>query len=100
MQNNIRKYFSLPIATSLYPFTTMKNSKKETVITGKMVVKAAMIIALIATVGMMIYGIVTADARLMGEVSLFACVETGYWSATVLEERKKENEAKKNEIVA
>ena len=78
----------------------MKNSKKETVITGKMVVKAAMIIAIIATVGMMIYGIVTADARLMGEVSLFACVETGYWSATVLEERKKEKEAKKNEIVA
>ena len=70
----------------------MKNSKKETVITGKMVVKAAMIIALIATVGMMIYGIVTADARLMGEVSLFACVETGYWSATVLEERKKEKD--------
>ena len=49
---------------------------------------------------MMIYGIYTGDSRLIGEVSLFACVETGYWSYTALEKNKKEKEAKKNEVVA
>jgi hypothetical protein len=78
----------------------MKNTKKETVITGKMVVKAAMIVALIATVGMMIYGIATADGRMIGEVSLLACVQSGYWSYTALEKQKKEKEAKKNEVIA
>ena len=73
---------------------TMKNMKKETVITGKMVVKDAMMIALIATVGLMIYGIYTGDSRLIGEVSLFACVQTGYWSFTALEKNKKDKEVK------
>ena len=78
----------------------MKNTKKETVITGKMIVKAAMMVALIATVGMMIYGIATADGRMIGEVSLLACAQTGYWSYLSLEKQKKEKEAKKNEVVA
>ena len=78
----------------------MKNTNTEIVITGKMVVKAAMMIALIATVGMMLYGIYTGDSRLIGEASLFACVQTGYWSYTALEKNKKEKEAKKNEVVA
>ena len=41
---------------------------------------------------MMIYGIYTGDSRLIGEVSLFACVETGYWLFTALEKNKKEKE--------
>ena len=38
---------------------------------------------------MMIYGIYTGDSRLIGEVSLFACVETGYWLFTALEKNRK-----------
>ncbi len=75
----------------------MNNSKKEVVITGKMVVKAAMVVALIAIVGMMIYGIATRDSRTIGEASLLACVQTGYWSYLALEKQKKE---KKNEVIA
>lgn len=78
----------------------MNNTKKETVITGKMIVKATMIVALIATVGMMIYGIATADGRMIGEVSLLACVQTGYWSYTALEKQKKEKETKKSGVIA
>ena len=78
----------------------MKNSKKEVVITGKMVVRAAMLVALVALVGMMVYGIVTADSRMIGEASLLACVQTGFWSYTALEKQKKDKEAKKNEVVA
>ena len=76
---------------------TMNNSKKEVVITGKMVVKAAMVVALIAIVGMMIYGVVTRDSRTIGEASLLACVQTGYWSYLALEKQKKD---KKNEVIA
>ena len=76
----------------------MKNSKKEVVITGMMVVRAAMLVALVALVGMMVYGIVTADSRMIGEASLLACVQTGFWSYTSLE-NKKDKEAK-NEVVA
>ena len=78
----------------------MKNSKKEVVITGMMVVRAAMLVALVALVGMMAYGIATADSRMIGEASLLACVQTGFWSYTALEKQKKEKEAKKNEVVA
>ena len=78
----------------------MKNSKKEVVITGMMVVRAAMLVALVALVGMMVYGIVTADSRMIGEASLLACVQTGFWSYTALEKQKKDKEAKKNEVVA
>ena len=78
----------------------MKNTKKEVVITGKMVVRAAMLVALVALVGMMVYGIVTADSRMIGEASLLACVQTGFWSYTALEKQKKDKEAKKNEVVA
>ncbi|SEQ88731.1 hypothetical protein SAMN02910369_02620 [Lachnospiraceae bacterium NE2001] len=77
----------------------MKNSKKEVVITGKMVVRAAMLVALVALVGITIYGIVTGDSRLLGETSMFACLQTVFWSYTSLE-NKKEKEAKKNEVVA
>ena len=78
----------------------MNNIKKATVITGKMVLTAIMMLVLIETVGMMIYAIYTGDSRLIGEVSLFACVQTGYWSYTALEKNKKEKEVKKNEVVA
>ena len=78
----------------------MKNSKKEVVITGMMVVRAAMLVVLVALVGMMVYGIVTADSRMIGEASLLDCVQTGFWSYTALENQKKDKEAKKNEVVA
>ncbi|SEP54598.1 hypothetical protein SAMN02910369_00002 [Lachnospiraceae bacterium NE2001] len=77
----------------------MKNTKKEVVITGKMVVRAAMLVALVALVGMTIYGIYTADSRLLSETSMFACLQTVFWSYTSLE-NKKEKETKKNEVVA
>ena len=77
----------------------MKNTNKEIVITGKMVVKAAMLVALVATVVIMGLGIYNADSRLIGEASLFACVQCGYWSALEL---KKQNakKAEKKEVVA
>ena len=75
----------------------MKDSK-EMVITGKMVVKAAMMIGLVAIVVLMGIGIYTGDARLIGEASLFACAETGYWSAITLEKRKN-NSDKKNVVI-
>ena len=55
-----------------------------------------MIVALVATVVIMGLGIYNADSRLIGEASLFACVQCGYWSALEL---KKQN-AKKKEVVA
>jgi uncharacterized membrane protein YiaA len=77
----------------------MKNTNKEIVITGKMVVKAAMIVVLIATVVIMGFGIYHADSRLIGEASLFACVQCGYWSALELKKKSDEKTAK-NEVVA
>ena len=76
----------------------MKNTKKEVVITGKMVVRAAMLVALVALVGITIYGIVTGDSRLLSETSMFACIQTVFWSYTSLENMK-DKEAK-NEVVA
>lgn len=49
---------------------------------------------------MMIYGIATADGRMIGEVSLLACVQTGYWSYTALEKQKKEKETKRSGVIA
>lgn len=77
----------------------MKNTNKEIVITGKMVVKAAMLVALVATVVLMGIGIYNADSQLIGQASLFACVQTGFWSYTSLTKNKEKN-ATKNEVVA
>ena len=77
----------------------MKNTNKGIVITGKMVVKAAMILALVATVVIMGLGIYHADSRLIGEASLFACVQCGYWSALELK-KKSGKKAERNELVA
>ena len=77
----------------------MKNTNKETVITGMMVVKAAMLVALVATVVLMGMGIYNADGQLIGQASLFACVQTGFWSYTSLTKNKGKNSTK-NEVVA
>ena len=77
----------------------MKNTNKEIVITGKMVVKATMIVALVATVVIMGLGIYHGDSRLIGEASLFACVQCGYWSALELK-KKDSKKTDKNEVVA
>ena len=77
----------------------MKNTNKETVITGMMVVKAAMGIALVAAAVLFGMGIINADCRMVGEASLIACVQTGFWSYTYLT-KKKDNNAGKNEVVA
>ena len=76
----------------------MKGTKNEKVITGMMVVKAAMMVALVATVILVVYGILTGDGRLLGEASMLACVQTGFWSGTAIKEGK-EKKVKKNEIV-
>lgn len=47
---------------------TMKNSKKNVVITGKMMIKAFMVVAQVATVVLMGLGIYTADSQLIGQV--------------------------------
>ena len=44
-------------------------------------------------------GIINADCRMVGEASLIACVQTGFWSYTYLT-KKKDNNAGKNEVVA
>lgn len=77
----------------------MKNTNKETVITGMMVVKAAMGVALVAAAVLFGMGIINADCRMVGEASLIACVQTGFWSYTYLT-KKKDNNAGKNEVVA
>ena len=77
----------------------MKNTNKETVITGMMVVKAAMGVALVAAAVLFGMGIINADCRMVGEASLIACVQTGFWSYTYLA-NKKDNNAGKNEVVA
>ncbi|SNU04564.1 hypothetical protein SAMN06297422_101106 [Lachnospiraceae bacterium] len=68
----------------------MKNSKKNVVITGKMMVKAFMIVALVATVVLMGLGIYTADSQLIGQVSMFAAFEAIMWSYMGLEKKKAE----------
>ena len=77
----------------------MKNTNKETVITGMMVVKAAMGVALVAAAVLFGMGIINADCRMVGEASMIACVQTGFWSYTYLT-KKKDNNAGKNEVVA
>ena len=44
-------------------------------------------------------GIYNADSRLIGEASLFACVQCGYWSALELK-KKSAKKVEKNEVVA
>ena len=78
----------------------MKNSKKNVVITGKMMVKAFMVVALVATVVLMGLGIYTADSQLIGQVSMFAAFEAIMWSYMGLEKKNSEKKAKKNEVVA
>ena len=41
--------------------------------------------------------VIAGDARHIGEASLFACVETGYWSAITLE--KRQNKSEKNVVI-
>ena len=77
----------------------MKNTNKETVITGMMVVKAAMGVALVAAAVLFGMGIINSDCRMVGEASMIACVQTGFWSYTYLT-KKKDNNAGKNEVVA
>ena len=77
----------------------MKNSKKN-VITGKLMVKAFMVVALVATVVLMGLGIYTADSQLIGQVSMFAAFEAIMWSYMGLEKKNAEKKAKKNEVVA
>ena len=77
----------------------MKNTNKETVITGMMVVKAAMGVALVAAAVLFGMGIINADCRMVGEASLIACVQTGFWSYTYLT-KNKDKKAGKNEVVA
>ena len=77
----------------------MKNTNKETVITGMMVVKAAMGVALVAAAVLFGMGIINADCRMVGEASMIACVQTGFWSYTYLTKKKDKN-AGKNEVVA
>ena len=77
----------------------MKNSKKN-VITGKMLVKAFMVVALVATVVLMGLGIYTADSQLIGQVSMFAAFEAIMWSYMGFEKKNAEKKAKKNEVVA
>ena len=79
---------------------TMKNSKKNVVITGKMMVKVFMVVALVATVVLMGLGIYTADSQLIGQVSMFAAFEAIMWSYMGLEKKNAEKKAKKNEVVA
>jgi hypothetical protein len=79
---------------------TMKNSKKNVVITGKMMVKAFMVVALVATVVLMGLGIYTADSQLIGQVSMFAAFEAIMWSYMGLDNKNAEKKAKKNEVVA
>ncbi|SNU04573.1 hypothetical protein SAMN06297422_101115 [Lachnospiraceae bacterium] len=77
----------------------MKNSKKN-VITGKMMVKAFMIVALVATVVLMGLGIYTADSQLIGQVSMFAAFEAIMWSYMGLEKKNAEKKSEKSEVVA
>ena len=79
---------------------TMKNSKKNVVITGKMMIKAFMVVALVATVVLMGLGIYTADSQLIGQVSMFAAFEAIMWSYMGLEKKNAEKKAKNNEVVA
>lgn len=78
----------------------MKNSKKNVVITGKMMIKAFMVVALVATVVLMGLGIYTADSQLIGQVSMFAAFEAIMWSYMGLEKKNAEKKAKNNEVVA
>ena len=64
-----------------------------------MVVKAAMGVALVAAAVLFGMGIINADCRMVGEASMIACVQTGFWSYTYLT-KKKDNNAGKNEVVA
>ena len=77
----------------------MKNSKKN-VITGKMMVKAFMVVALVATVVLMGLGIYTADSQLIGQVSMFAAFEAIMWSYMGLEKKNAEKKSEKSEVVA
>ena len=78
----------------------MNNSKKNVVITGKMMIKAFMVVALVATVVLMGLGIYTADSQLIGQVSMFAAFEAIMWSYMGLEKKNAEKKDKKNEVVA
>ena len=44
-------------------------------------------------------GWINADCRMIGEASLIACVQSGFWSYTYLTNKDKKD-AKKNEVVA
>ena len=77
----------------------MKNTKKELVINGRQIVNGLVIIGLVASILALVVGIVSADSHLISEASKLAAFEAiicclNYYGA------KKDNEFKKNEVVA
>ena len=77
----------------------MKNTRKETISTGKKIIYVITIIIAIACAFGMIYGIARGNSMIIGQASALAALDT---SIICLNNRniKKDNEAKKNEVVA